>query len=110
MHGRTADKRPEALANVGRQHAFKILERGAPKDRIVRMEPSIGNLQRRCRKHERQQREDVRETLVGPVLEELVDERRMVLLLDLIQQPLAFPYRTADGDFAPDRVEDPMLD
>jgi hypothetical protein len=47
--------------------------------------------------------------LVGPVLEEPVDERGVVLLLDLIEQPLAFPYRAANGDLAADRVEDTLV-
>ena len=99
-----ADERPEPLANVGRKNALKILERRAAKDRIVRMQAPIRHLKRRGRKYEGQQREDVCEALVGAVLEELVDERGAVLLLDLIEQPLAFPYRAANGDLAPNRV------
>jgi hypothetical protein len=47
-----ADERPEPLANVGRKNAFKILERSAAKDWIVRVQPSIRNLKRRCRQYE----------------------------------------------------------
>src|SRR6185295_2944944 len=67
-----AEEGPQALTQVLRQHAFEILQRGSAQLGVVGVKPAIGDLQWRRRQHERQQREDVRETLPRTILQELV--------------------------------------
>ena len=72
------------------------------------MQPAIGDLKRRRRQYERQQREDVCEALVGAVLEELVDERALSAARSG-RAAAGFPRRAADGDLAADHVEDTLV-
>ncbi len=72
------------------------------------MESTIGDLQWRRRQHERQQREHVAQALARAVLQKVVHERPVVFLADLIEQPVAFPDRSADGHFASDNFEDAL--
>ena len=65
---------PQTRAHEGRQRGFEVLEGRAPQILIPGQEPSIRDLQRLGGLHKGQERKDVRQPLVGPILDELVFE------------------------------------
>ncbi len=102
------ERRPEARANGRRQHAVQVLERRAAQVRVVGMQAAQGGLYRIGRQDERQQREDVRETLAGASLHELVDVRLPVRLVHAIEQAVTGPDRPADGHLPQDHCVDAL--
>ena len=63
-------KPPQRLADIAWQRLLQILEGRAAQLTIVGLEASIGDLQRLAQQHQRQQREDVRQTLIRIIVEE----------------------------------------
>ena len=87
------EKRPEPVANRGRQDAFQILERRAAQVLVVGMQSTERNLQRLARQDQREQREDMRQALAGPIPHEFVDKRHGLRRVERVEQPTAFPDR-----------------
>jgi len=50
----------------------------------------------------------VRQAPTGAILDEIVDEKAFVPVVELVQEPLAFPHWAADGRFAQDDLEDEL--
>ena len=103
-----AQERPQAIADVGRQDTFEVLECRSAQSRVVGMKAAIRDLQRSRGEYEREQREDMSQTLPCAVLQELVHERSRVCVHG-IEEAMALPYRTSDRDLAADDVEDAFL-
>ena len=104
-----SEERPQALADVRRQHALEVLERGTAK-----------SPDRRCAVHDRRSAAAsagstsdssvntcARLWLARSFMKSSTNDavRRLV---ELVEQPVALPDRTADGDFASDDLEDAL--
>ena len=94
------EERPQTRAHERRQRGLEVFERRAPQVLVAGQEPAIGNLQRLGGLHERQQRKDVRQPLVRPVLDELVHEGAIARVVQPVEQPMALPHGAADRHLA----------
>ena len=102
-------KRPQPVTDRRRQHPFEILEGSAADPLIVGVQRPERRAQRLSREDQRQQREGVSQPLAGPVLNEIIDKRSMIRIVEPIEQLPAFPYRPADRNLAQHNVENPFL-